>query len=597
TPSNEPASLSSPTRGATTMRYGVIGNSGTAALIHENGSIDWCCLPRFDSPSAFGALLDPDAGHFQVRAADEANSRQTYLDRTAILRTEFDDGETAFAVIDFMPRYRDGQSWCRPTEILRILKPLRGRPSIRVVFDPKLNYARGETVAKQRNGYVMATNGLEDLYLYGSLPMASVMARAAIPLETDHFLLLSYHEKFVEPTLVYANDMFERTREYWEAWSNESRLPSRWPHEVLRSAITLKLLTYEETGAMVAAATTSLPEAIGESRNWDYRFCWLRDASLVLESMKSIGHFREAKGFITFLLHVFESKQTAVQILYRVDGRTDLAEQTLPHLRGYKNSKPVRIGNDACRQRQNDIFGEVLNTIHLYYFHYQFESMPAEVWSLVKFMVNTAVRDWRSTDAGIWELRTRRKHFTHSKMLSWVAVDRGVRIARAIGRTDMANEWAPVADTIRADIMRKGWKPGIGSLTQTYGSNFLDISLLQAARLGFIGQSDPRWISTVKKCAEALCRDGFVFRYTNADDYGKPKSAFIPASLWMAKALYTIGEKDRSVELLERVLSIANHVGLLSEDVDVATHELLGNVPQAYSHMAVINTATLLSKG
>ncbi len=579
------------------MRYGVIGNSGTAALIHENGSIDWCCLPRFDSPSAFAALLDDKGGRFQVSAAGKVSSRQTYLDRTAILRTEFDDGETAFAVIDFMPRYRDGQSWCRPTEILRILKPLRGRPSIRVTFDPQLNYARGETVVKQRNGYLIATNGLEDLYLYGSLPMSGIMSRAAIPLETDHFLLLSYHEKFVEPTLVYAHDMFERTREHWEAWSNESRLPARWANEVLRSAITLKLLIYEETGAMVAAATTSLPEAIGDSRNWDYRFCWLRDASLVLESMKSIGHFREAKGFITFLLHLFESKQTAVQILYRVDGHTDLAEQTLPNLHGYKNSKPVRIGNDACRQRQNDIFGEVMHTLHLYYFHYQFEAMPAEVWSLVKFMVNTAVRDWRSTDAGIWELRTRRKHFTHSKMLSWVAVDRGVRIARAIGRTEMANEWAPVAETIRDDIMRKGWKPGIGSFTQTYGSNFLDISLLQAARLGFIGQSDPRWISTVKKCAEALCRDGFVFRYTNADDFGKPKSAFIPASLWMAKALYTIGERERSVQLLESVLASANHVGLLSEDVDVSSGELLGNFPQAYSHMAVINTATLLSKG
>src|SRR5262245_39395427 len=228
------------------MRYGVIGNSGTAALIHENGSIDWCCLPRFDSPSAFAALLDPGAGRFQVCAAGESTSRQTYLDRTAILRTVFDDGETAFAVIDFMPRYRDGQSWCRPSEILRILKPLRGRPHVRVVFDPQLNYARGETVVKQKNGFVLATNGLEDLYLYGSLPIASIMSRAAIPLETDHFLLLSYHEKFVEPTLVYANDMFQRTREHWEAWSNESRLPSLYSSQVLRSAITLKLLIYEE---------------------------------------------------------------------------------------------------------------------------------------------------------------------------------------------------------------------------------------------------------------------------------------------------------------------------------------------------------------
>jgi GH15 family glucan-1,4-alpha-glucosidase len=286
-----------------------------------------------------------------------------------------------------------------------------------------------------------------------------------------------------------------------------------------------------------------------------------------------------------------------VQILYRVDGRTDLAEKTLPHLKGYKNSVPVRIGNDACRQRQNDIFGEVLHTIHLYYHHYQFERMPTEVWSMVKFMVNTAVRDWSSTDAGIWELRHQRKHFTHSKMLSWVAVDRGIRIARDIGKNDVASEWAPVADAIRNDILRKGWKRRVGSFTQTYGSKFLDVSLLQAARLGFVEVTDPRWIGTVRKCEEALCRDGFVFRYTNADDYGKPKSAFVPASLWMAKALHTIGETEKSRHLLENVLAHANHVGLLSEDIDVYTGELLGNFPQAYSHMAVINAAILLSKG
>jgi len=579
------------------MRYGVIGNSGAIALVHENGSIDWCCLPRFDSPSAFGALLDDGAGRFRVCAHGDATSRQIYLARTAILRTEFDDGETAFMVVDFMPRYRDGQSWHRPPEIIRIIKPLRGRPTVRVQFDPKLNYARGETTVAIKDGSVVATNGLESVYVYSSLPLQNVVSGEPVPLDTDHFILLSYHEKFETPALAYANEAFEKTRECWEAWSDESRLPRLWSDEVLRSAITLKLLTYDETGAMVAAATTSLPEAIGEQRNWDYRYCWLRDASLVLESLKSIGHFQEAKAFIGFLLRLFESKQTSVQILYRVDGRTDLAEKTLPHLKGYKNSVPVRIGNDACRQRQNDIFGEVLHTIHLYYHHYQFERMPTEVWSMVKFMVNTAVRDWSSTDAGIWELRHQRKHFTHSKMLSWVAVDRGIRIARDIGKNDVASEWAPVADAIRNDILRKGWKRRVGSFTQTYGSKFLDVSLLQAARLGFVEVTDPRWIGTVRKCEEALCRDGFVFRYTNADDYGKPKSAFVPASLWMAKALHTIGETEKSRHLLENVLAHANHVGLLSEDIDVYTGELLGNFPQAYSHMAVINAAILLSKG
>ncbi len=579
------------------MRYGMIGNSSAIALVHEEGSIDWCCLPRFDSPSAFGALLDPDAGRFQVRAAGNARVRQSYLPGSAVLQTEFDDGENVFAVIDFMPRYRDGNVTHRPPEIVRVLRPLRGSPMVTVNFDPKLDYARGETVVRIKDACITATNGLESLYLYSDVSSRELLAGAPFPLTGDRFLVLSYHEKFDVPTRDSVCDMLAKTLAHWEAWSGSSRLPARWQEPVSRSAITLKLLTYEETGAMVAAATTSLPEAIGESRNWDYRYCWLRDASLVLEAMKRIGHFDEANRFIEFLLRLFESKRTAVQIMYRIDGGTDLEERELGHLRGYRGSTPVRIGNGAYHTRQNDIFGEVVQTLYLYYEHYRFEPMSPEVWSLVKFMVNTAVREWKIPDAGIWEVRRRRRHFTHSKILSWVALDRGIRIARSLGRNDVANEWAPVADAIRADVMHKGWKRQLGSFTQTYGSDHMDISLLQAARYGFLDYDDPRWVGTVRRCEQALCSDGFVFRYTNADDYGRPKSAFLPASLWMAKALHSIGDTAKAEHHLENVLRLANHVGLLSEDADVSTGELLGNFPQAYSHMAVINTATLLSEG
>jgi GH15 family glucan-1,4-alpha-glucosidase len=416
-----------------------------------------------------------------------------------------------------------------------------------------------------------------------------------IVLDGDQYLLLTYHEKLDPPNLTYVIEMFEKTREHWEAWSGECRLPSVWTDQVLRSAITLKLLTYESTGAMVAAATTSLPEIVGEGRNWDYRYCWLRDSSLVLEALKGVGHFEEARGFIGFLLNLLESKQSKVQILYRVDGSTDLDEKTLPHLRGYRGSTPVRIGNNACRTRQNDIFGEILNSVHLYYHHYELERMPREVWSMVKFLVSTVVRDWATRDAGIWEFRHSPRHFTHSKMLSWVALDRGVQIARRVGREATASEWAPIADTIREDILRRGWKPRIGSFTQTYGGKALDISLLQATRYGFLDPADERWIGTVRSCEQSLCRDGIVLRYTNPDDFGTPRNGFVLASFWMAKALHTIGERGKAMDMAGTALARANHLGLLSEDVDARTGELLGNFPQAYSHMAVINTANLLA--
>lgn len=579
------------------MRYGIIGNCKTAALIHENGSIDWCCLPNFDSPSAFAKILDAQGGHFQVSLAGAAKISQVYVPQTNILQTEFDDGENAFALLDFMPRYREGSAYQRPIEIHRILKPLRGRPAVTVSFAPRLNYAQGETSLKERPSCITASNDLEGIFLYSNLPLQKIAAREPILLDQDAYLLLAYHEKIILPTLAYVHEMFEKTKEYWETWSSHCRLPTLFPDTVLRSALTLKLMAYDETGAIVAAPTTSLPEALLEGRNWDYRYFWLRDASLMLESLKSIGHFEEARAFIHFLLRLFESKQKKVQIVYGIDGRTDLDEKILGHLKGYKDSNPVRIGNNACQTQQNDIFGEILNTLYLYYLHYQFETMPDEVWSLVKFLVNTISRDWATPDAGIWEFRHRKSHFTFSKVLSWVALDRGIKIAEKLGKGYAVSNWQPIAEQIRRDIESKGWNQTIGAFVQSYGSEHMDVSLLLMERYGFLAKDDPRWISTVRRCEKALLKDGLAFRYTNSDDFGKPKSAFILASLWLAKALYSIGEKEQGRTLFENILSKANHLGLLSEDVDVETGELLGNFPQAYSHMAVINTANLLSQG
>ncbi len=578
------------------MRYGLIGNCKTAALIHENGGIEWCCLPNFDSPSAFAAILDPKGGLFQISTPYESNTAQAYIPSTNILETRFDDGENAFVVIDFMPRYRDGASYRHPVEIHRIIRPIKGSPSLRVSFQPSLNYGRNKTAIKLRPSMVTASNSLESLFLYSSLPLEDIAEEKTIVLKKEHYLLLTYHEKIELPSFGYCWEMFEKTKDYWETWSSRCRLPSLYSEAVLRSALVLKLMTFEETGAIIAAPTTSLPEIIGESRNWDYRYCWLRDASLMLEALKSIGHFEEARSFIHFLLKLFESKQARVQIVYGIDGRTDLEEKTLGHLRGYKNSGPVRIGNQACLTQQNDIFGEMLNTLYLYYFHYQFEKMTDDVWSLVKFLVNITAREWHLQDAGIWEFRHKKAHFTFSKVLAWVALDRGIKMARLIGKDYASLNWQPVADAILKDIEDKGWNKDKKAYTQAYHSANFDASLLLMQRYGFIQKDNPRWISTVLRCEEALVKNGFSFRYTSADDFGRPKNAFIVASLWLAKALYSIGEKVRGRQLFENILSRANHLGLLSEDIDPETGELLGNFPQAYSHMALINTVHVMDK-
>ncbi|MBI2346445.1 MAG: glycoside hydrolase family 15 protein [Deltaproteobacteria bacterium] len=576
------------------MRYGLIGNCKTCALIHETGAIDWCCLPNFDSPSAFARLLDPAGGTFQITLAGSCQLRQSYLPSTNILQTEFDDGENAFVLIDFMPRYREGEAHCRPVEIHRLLRPLRGHPVVRITYQPRLNYARGETVVKVREGVIVAMNALEDIFLYSDLPLEGILADQPVPLTMDHYCILTYHEKLSMPTIGYALDMLDKTKTYWDAWANYCRLPAFGQDAALRSALTLKLMTFEDTGAIIAAPTTSLPEALNEGRNWDYRFCWLRDASLLLEALKRIGHFGEAKAFIHFLLRLFESKQTKTQIVYSIDARSNLEEEILPHLKGYRDSGPVRIGNNAWHTKQNDIFGEILHTLYLFYVTYQFEPMNDEVWALVRFLVNTIAREWATEDAGIWELRRQTAHFTFSKVLSWVALDRGIKIAEKLGKTYAAESWRPIAAAIHQDIEAKGWNADVGAFTQAYGSSHFDASLLLLERYGFLKRHDPRWIATVRLSETALACNGFTFRYTNPDDFGRPKNAFIVASFWLAKALASIGEDARARTIFERVVAHANPVGLLSEGVDPVTGELFGNFPQAYSHMALINTAMVL---
>ncbi|HLD44517.1 MAG TPA: glycoside hydrolase family 15 protein, partial [bacterium] len=525
------------------------------------------------------------------------STTQTYLPHTNILKTTFDDGTNAFEVIDFMPRYRDGESYAQPIELHRFIRPLRGAPVIRINFQPRLNYAQGPTKIsiREQASVITAANGFESVFLYSSLPVKEIGEGLPVLLKEEHFLVLSYHEKFTLPTPDVVRALLFKTTEYWEAWSAKCHLPKLYAEQVLRSALTLKLLTYSSSGALLAAATTSLPEIVGQDRNWDYRYCWLRDSSMIVEALKSLGHFEEAQAFIKFLLNILESKQTKIQILYGIGGRMQLEEIELAHLSGYQGSKPVRVGNNAWKQKQNDIFGEIIQAIYLYYFHYKIDPITPEVWSLIKFLANTISKEWNTPDAGIWEFRHEGQHFTFSKVLSWVALDRAATVANLIGKTYAAERWSAAARLVKEDIENNGWSNNAGAYTQVYGSKALDASLLLMNRYGYLAADDPRWIQTVLACRKGLMNHGWVMRYTNMDDFGKPKNAFFVACLWLAQALISIGQIDEGKILFENVLAKSNHLGLLSEDIDVKTGEQTGNFPQAYSHIEVIRTAALLS--
>ncbi|HEX5033485.1 MAG TPA: glycoside hydrolase family 15 protein, partial [bacterium] len=368
------------------MRYGIIGNCKSAALVHESGSIDWCCLPNFDHPSVFARILDDAGGHFAIRPLGLKSARQSYVSNSNILETRFETSEGRFAVWDYMPRYQVGHRYHHPPEIHRRLIPLEGRPSFKAEFFPRLNYAQGETIVEKGEHGLRAHQGPEDVFLDSSLSPEGILGGETFTLEKEEFLSLGYHERLKPPTVEEIRRECEATQAYWQNWSNRCRLPSVAPEAVLRSALTLKLMTFEESGAIIAAPTTSLPEELGAGRNWDYRYCWLRDSSLMLEALKSIGHFEEARAFLRFLFRILESKQSKIQILYGIDGRTRLDEFILPHLKGYQGNGPVRVGNLASIQKQNDIFGEALNALYLYYLHYRFEDIGHEEWALVKFL-------------------------------------------------------------------------------------------------------------------------------------------------------------------------------------------------------------------
>ncbi|SMC32576.1 glycoside hydrolase family 15 protein [Moheibacter sediminis] len=585
------------------LNYGIIGNCLTAALISKNGSIDWCCLPKFDSPSIFAKLLDEEkGGSFGFEVDDSYKISQKYLPKTNILVTHFESFDAAFEVRDFMPRYYDDNGKLNtPLVIIRYLVPLKGIPKFKVKYNPKIGYAKEETISRIKDGYIKShtLEGMYDsVYMYSNFDYDSILNEEEITLTEDSYLLMSYYEKILDQSIERAFLQYQRTYAYWLNWSEKTTNYKLYNKEIRRSALVLKLLTYEKSGAVLAAATTSLPETIGEVRNWDYRFCWIRDASMALKVLFELGHVDSAQRFMNFITSTVANKGDKMQIMYGINSETILTENTLEHLSGYENSTPVRVGNAAYIQKQNDIFGILIEIIYKQFLYFKNSlEHSEELWMIVSQSVHVVEENWMKPDKGIWEHRAEDRHFTFSKLLCWVAVDRAIKIAELIHKTSMMEQWTELRDNIYNDIYENAWNPDVEAYTQSYGSPDLDASILLMEEYDFIKASDPRYISTVQAIEKELLRDGLMYRYKNRDDFGLPSSSFTICSFWFINSLYKIGEKKKAIQYFDQILSYSNHLGLFSEDIDFETKRLLGNFPQAYSHLALIQTAINISGG
>jgi GH15 family glucan-1,4-alpha-glucosidase len=586
------------------LNFGVVGNCRTAALISETGSIEWLCLPLFDSPSVFAKLLDVNrGGYFSVVPVTKHEITQEYLKNTNILCTRFDCSDGVFEIHDFMPRYKTDNPGERysPPDLIRYFKHISGKPKFVVHYFPMLEYAQYETKSYFDNGYIKSntTNGTYDsIYLYSDFDKSKIIDREPICLEEDNYCLLSYNQKLLEQSTERAYLKLKRTEVYWLDWMQRTTTFLKYNKEIGRSALVLKLLSFYKTGAVLAALTTSLPEVIGEGRNWDYRFCWIRDASMVVKVMKQLGHNSISRRYLNFIIDRMPDKDEKMQIMYGINGEKALKEYELPYLDGYMGSKPVRVGNAAYEQKQNDIYGILLDVIYQHFKIYETSlEHSEELWTIVRNVIKVVERNWQLPDKGIWEFRNELKHFTFSKVLCWTAVDRALKIASLLGQDKYVREWEGLREQIKQDIWEKAWSEKKKAFTQAYDSEELDSSLLLIESYGFVEASNPRYISTVNAIQNELENNGLMYRYKNKDDFGIPKSAFIVCSFWLINALYKLGRKQEAKVRFEELLSHSNHLGLFSEDIDFKSKRLLGNFPQAYSHLALIETAIILTSG
>jgi alpha,alpha-trehalase len=583
------------------LNYGIIGNCKTCALINKNSGVDWFCFPDFDSPSVFAKILDnKKGGEFRFYPDKNCKITQKYIDNTNIIETIFTCDDYSFKIIDFFPRYhtllpKNKKKMFKQNYLLRLIEPIKGKPKIKVIFNPKLDYARGETIIEDKEDFLLVKNDKLEMHFRTNLDFNYILKEEFFELNQRKFFSFGIgDEKY---NLKKCLDNFRWTKKYWEKWVSTLTLPEQNKELIIRSALTLKLLTYSETGAILAASTTSIPEEIGSVRTWDYRYCWIRDAAHCADAFKKIGREYEAKKLMEFIIKC-GIRDDFVQPLYTIKGETNIKEEILEHLEGYYESRPVRVGNAAFFQMQNDIYGEIIDIMYLYFAYYEYEKkMTNKYWRFLRYLVNQIKFNWRKKDSGIWEFRDIYQHYTFSKFMCYLGVDRAIKLAHHFEKKELVNEWLSLREEIRMEILEKGYNTKKETFTIHYDSNCLDAAILLMAYHEFLESTDPRMINTIKAIYETLMQEGYlVQRYNMTDDFGKAKTAFTICSFWLVDALAYIDQKEKAKEIFSKLLKRSNHMGLFSEDIDIETKNLTGNFPQAYTHIAIINTSILLSE-
>jgi GH15 family glucan-1,4-alpha-glucosidase len=588
--------------------HGIIGDLHTAALVATDGTIDWYCCPHFDSPSVFGAILDRQRGGYYRIAPARAGwtPKQLYFPDTNVLITRFLTRDGVGEVQDFMPIHETPGSVFRHRLIRRVLG-VRGELTFRVEVEPRFNYGRDpHTTVFHENGVVFRSEGMS-LALESATPLTltdtGVTCEITLsPGESVTFVLERVTENYV-PRPYSENETreaFDRTIEYWRRWLSKSRYQGRWREVVHRSALTLKLLTYRPTGGIVAAPTASLPEHIGGGRNWDYRYTWIRDAAFSLYALLRLGFTDEAAAFMDWLRERFTEKRPGelgpLQIMYGIDGRSELDEEVLEHFEGYRGSAPVRIGNGAAEQLQLDIYGELIDSV--YFFSRHGSPIDHESWVDLTRVIDWICENWDQADEGIWEERGGRKQYTYSRLMSWVGLDRAVRMALDRGLPADLPKWQSSRDLIYHQIMAKGWHPERKAFVQHYDSEFLDAAVLLMPLVNFVAPTDRRWLSTLDAMSNELVSDSLVYRYNveaSPDGLEGEEGTFSICTFWYVEALARAGRVDEARLAFEKMLTYANHLGLYAEQIGL-TGEALGNFPQAFTHLALINAAFYLDR-
>ncbi|HIF43676.1 MAG TPA: glycoside hydrolase family 15 protein [Dehalococcoidia bacterium] len=592
--------------------YGLIGGMHGSALVSSDGSIDWCCMPRFDSPALFSRILDSNKGGFyKLAPAKISSSTRRYLPNTNVLETSFSTSTGTGVLIDFMPVHRHLVMSREPLEVtdsqrvVRILHCTKGRLDFEMDCYPKFDYGTivpHASLSSPTTG--MAHGGSEAVSVYCSSQLTVVndgfRSRGVIFEGEKIYSTVSNQVSFSrrsEPlTPTELDEELADTTAFWENWAAQCTFQGEHREAVLRSALTLKALTYAPSGALVAAPTTSLPEVIGGERNWDYRYTWIRDATFAIYALSIIGYTGEARAFKNWLEWSTSGRARDLQVMYGLGGERRLTETEIPELEGYMNSKPVRIGNGAYDQFQLDIYGEIMDSAHI--FRKFGGAVDADYWEYLRRVVNFVIDHWREPDEGIWETRGGRQHFVFSKVMCWVAMDRAIKAATDLKLPGDVENWKKVRDEICNDVMSKGYSQERQAFVQSYGSDNLDAANLMLPLVGFIPATDPMMRSTIKATQKELTnKQGFVYRYTKFDDgLNGSEGSFIICTFWLADNLIHLGQIDEARVLLNSLLNCANDLGLLSEEYDSATGNMLGNFPQAFSHLALINTAVQLQQ-